>query len=168
MAIMPISCVNDVKGASCVLKHKILEHHTLEAVLSLPEELFVNSKVNTVTCAVVITAGVPHPKGKKTWFGYCRNDGFVKKKNVGRVDAYHTWDDIKRYWVEAFMNREVISEFSVMQEVTADMEWCAEAYLEADYTKLTQADFEETIKNYVLFQLKCNESSDDEEYREDE
>lgn len=92
----------------------------------------------------------------------------MKKKNVGRVDANHTWDDIKRYWVEAFMNREVISEFSVMQEVTADMEWCAEAYLEADYTKLTQADFEETIKNYVLFQLKCNESSDDEEYREDE
>ena len=54
-----------------------------------------------------------------------------------------------------------------MQEVTADMEWCAEAYLEADYTKLTQTDFEETIKNYVLFQLKCNESSDDEENGED-
>lgn len=161
VAIMPISCVNDVKGASYVLKQKILEHHTLEAVLSLPEELFVNSKVNTVTCAVVITAGIPHPKGKKTWFGYCRNDGFVKKKNVGRVDANHTWDDIKRFWVNAFRNREVISEFSVMKEVTADMEWCAEAYLEPDYSKLTQADFEETIKNYVLFQLKCNESPDD-------
>lgn len=166
VAIMPISCVNDVKGTSCVLKRKIMEHNTLEAVLSLPEELFVNSKVNTVTCAVVITAGIPHPKGKKTWFGYCRNDGFVKKKNVGRVDANHTWEETKRMWVESFMNREVISEFSVMKEVTADMEWCAEAYLEADYSKLTQADFEETIKNYVLFQMKCNESSEDEEEEE--
>lgn len=168
VAIMPISCVNDVKGASCVLKHKILEHNTLEAVLSLPEELFVNSKVNTVTCAVVITAGIPHPKGKKTWFGYCRNDGFVKKKNVGRVDANHTWEDTKRMWVESFMNREVISEFSVMQEVTADMEWCAEAYLEADYSKLTQADFKETIKNYVLFQMKCNEQKYTEDNEEEE
>lgn len=167
VAIMPISCVNDVKGFSCVLKQKILESHTLEAVLSLPEELFVNSKVNTVTCAVVITAGIPHPKGKKTWFGYCRNDGFVKKKNAGRVDANHVWEDIKRYWVESFMNREVISEFSVMKEVTANMEWCAEAYLEADYSKLTVEDFEETVKNHVLFQLKCNEVSDKEEEGEE-
>lgn len=162
VAIMPISCVNDVKGTSCMLKRKILEHNTLEAVLSLPEELFVNSKVNTVTCAVVITAGIPHPKGKKTWFGYCRDDGFVKKKNVGRVDANHSWDTIKRKWVDAFMNREVISEFSVMKEVTATMEWCAEAYLEANYGKLTQADFENTIRNYVLFQLKYNETDNGE------
>ena len=170
VAIMPISCVNDVKGASCILKKKILENNTLEAVLSLPEELFVNSKVNTVTCAVVITAGIPHPKGKKTWFGYCRNDGFIKKKNVGRVDANHTWDGIKRMWVNAYINREVIKNFSVMQEVTAEMEWCAEAYLTADYDDITLSDFEETVKNYILFNLKCNESPYDgfEDMEEDE
>lgn len=167
VAIMPISCVNDVKGASYILKRKILENNTLEAVLSLPEELFVNSKVNTVTCAVVITAGIPHPKGKKTWFGYCHDDGFVKKKNVGRVDAYHKWDDIKKYWVTSFINREVINEFSVMQEITADMEWCAEAYLQADYEKLTMADYEETVKNYILFNLKCNEAPDENEGEEE-
>lgn len=161
VAIMPISCVNDVKGPSYTLKQKILEGNTLEAVLSLPEELFVNSKVNTVTCAVVITAGIPHPKGKKTWFGYCRNDGFIKKKNIGRVDANHTWDKIKESWVNAYINREVIKEFSVMQEVTADMEWCAEAYLNADYDRLTVTDFEETVRNFILFKLKCNESAND-------
>ena len=87
---------------------------------------------------------------------------------MGRVDANHTWEDTKRMWVESFMNREVISEFSVMQEVTADMEWCAEAYLEADYSKLTQADFKETIKNYVLFQMKCNEQEYTEDNEEEE
>ena len=170
VAIMPISCVNDVKGASCTLKRKILENNTLEAVLSLPEELFVNSKVNTVTCAVVITAGIPHPEGKKTWFGYCRNDGFIKKKNVGRVDANHTWNDIKKRWVNAYINREVVKNFSVMQEVTADMEWCAEAYLTADYDDIKLSDFEETVKNYILFNLKCNESpnEDFDETEEDE
>ncbi|MBQ8502519.1 MAG: N-6 DNA methylase [Bacteroides sp.] len=163
VAIMPISCVNDVTGMSYALKKKILENHTLEAVLSLPEELFVNSKVNTVTCAVVITAGIPHPEYKKTWFGYCRNDGFVKKKNRGRIDANHTWALIKKQWVSAYLNREVIPEFSVMQRVTADMEWCAEAYLETDYNKLTMADYVETIKNFFLFNMKSSDFINDEE-----
>lgn len=161
VAIMPISCVNDTTGASYYLKKKILEEHTLEAVLSLPEELFVNSKVNTVTCAVVITANIPHPTNKKTWFGYCRNDGFVKKKNRGRIDANHTWNDIKKQWVSAYLNREVISEFSVMQKVTADMEWCAEAYLETDYSKLTMEDYIETVKNFFLFQMKSIETENE-------
>lgn len=160
VAIMPISCVNDTKGASCVLKRKILENNTLEAVLSLPEELFVNSKVNTVTCAVVIKAGIPHPKGFKTWFGYCRNDGFIKKKNVGRVDANHVWNDIRKTWVNACINRDEIKEFSIKKEVTADMEWCAEAYLDVDYDKLSLSDYEETVKNFILFKLKCNEDTD--------
>lgn len=151
VAIMPISCVNDTTGKSMLLKRKLLEGHTLEAVLSLPEELFVNSKVNTVTCAVVVTAGIPHPANKKTWFGYCRDDGFVKKKNQGRVDANHTWDEIKERWVSAYINREVIPEFSVMQKVTATDEWCAEAYLQPDYDRLTVEDFKQTVMRYNLF-----------------
>ena len=133
--------------------------HTLEAVLSLPEELFVNSKVNTVTCAVIVTAGIPHPDNKKTWFGYCRQDGFVKKKNQGRVDANHTWDEVKERWVSAFVNREVIPEFSVMQRVTATDEWCAEAYLQPDYDRLTVEDFKQAVMRYNLF---CMQSAQQE------
>lgn len=159
VAIIPISCVNDTTGKSMMLKQKILDGNTLEAVLSLPEELFVNSKVNTVTCAVVITAGIPHPANKKTWFGYCRNDGFVKKKNQGRIDANHTWNEIKERWVSAFINREVIPEFSVMQKVTAKDEWCAEAYLQPDYDRLTVEDFKQTVMRYNLF---CMQSAQQE------
>ena len=154
VAIMPISCVNDISGKSYLLKQKILQEHTLEAVLSLPEELFYNSNVNTVTCAVVLTAHVPHPANKKTWFGYCRNDGFIKRKNKGRIDANHTWQQIKEQWVSAYMNREVIPEFSVMRQVTAKDEWCAEAYLESRYDRLTDDDYLETIKNFYLFSMK--------------
>lgn len=159
VAIMPISCVNDISGKSYLLKQKILQEHTLEAVLSLPEELFYNSNVNTVTCAVVLTAHVPHPTNKKTWFGYCRNDGFVKRKNKGRIDAYHTWQQIKEQWVSAYMNREVIPEFSVMRQVTAKDEWCAEAYLESRYDRLTDDDYLETIKNFYLFSMKNAEEN---------
>ena len=163
VAIMPISCVNDVSGRSFLLKQRILQKHTLEAVLSLPEDLFHNSKVNTVTCAVVLTAHVPHPENKKTWFGYCRDDGFVKRKNKGRIDANHTWQQIKEQWVSAFVNREVIPGFSLMQKVTAADEWCAEAYLATDYGQLTEEDFLETVKNFYLFSMKSAEEANGEE-----
>ena len=163
VAIMPISCVNDVTGKSYQLKKKILTHHTLEAVLSLPEDLFHNSKVNTVTCAVVLTAHVPYSEKKKTWFGYCRDDGFVKRKNKGRFDANHTWQSIKDEWVTAYINREVIPEFSVMRHVTAEDEWCAEAYLETRYDRLTEDDFLETVKNFYLFNMKSAGDVQDEE-----
>ena len=131
--------------------------------MSLPEDLFHNSNVNTVTCAVVLTAHVPHPEHKKTWFGYCRNDGFVKRKNKGRIDAYHTWQQIKEQWVSAYMNREVIPNFSLMQKVTAADEWCAEAYLTTDYEHLTEDDFMETVKNFYLFSMKNADDVDNEE-----
>lgn len=119
----------------------------------MPEELFHNSKVNTVTCAVIITAKKPHPKGKKTWFAYCRDDGFVKLKNKGRIDANHVWEDIKESWVNAYRNREVIDGFSVMREVNEKEEWCAEAYLETDYSQFTLQDYESTVKKYLMFHL---------------
>lgn len=159
VAIMPISCVTDITGKSYLLKQKILENHTLEAVLSLPEELFYNSDVSTVTCAVILTAHIPYSENKKTWFGYCRNDGFVKRKNKGRIDANHTWQSIKNKWVSAFINREVIPEFSVMKHITAEDEWCAEAYLETQYDRLSEEDFFETVKNFYLFSMKSGDDN---------
>lgn len=162
IAIMPMSCVIDTKGDSYLLKKKILENNTLEGVLSMPEELFYNSKVNTVTCAVIIKAGYKHPEGYKTWFGYCRDDGFEKRKNRGRIDVNHTWPDIKKKWVNAFLNRDEIEGLSVKRYVTAEMEWCAEAYMTTNYGQLTEDDFMQTVRNYYLFGLKCAQSQDNE------
>lgn len=151
IAIIPISCGIEKSTIAENLRKRVLEKHTLEAVLSMPEELFHNSKVNTVTCAVIITAHKPHPKGKKTWFAYCRDDGFVKMKNKGRIDANHIWDDIREKWVSAFRNREVIDKFSLMREVSEKDEWCVEAYLETDYDEFTFEDYETTVKKYLMF-----------------
>jgi type I restriction-modification system DNA methylase subunit len=153
VAIIPISCVLAPDGAALELKRKLLSMHTLEAVLSMPGDLFHNSKVGVVTASLVITAHVPHPSQKKTWFGYCREDGFVKTKHRGRIDLYSRWPTIRDRWVRAFRNREVIHGFSVMQRVSAEDEWCVEAYLETDYSTLTQDDFERELKKYVAFQI---------------
>ena len=153
IAIIPISCVIEKSIIAENLRKRVLEKHTLEAVLSMPEELFHNSKVNTVTCAVIITAHKPHPKGKKTWFAYCRDDGFIKVKNKGRIDANHTWDEIRERWVTAYRNREIINKFSLMQEVTEKDEWCVEAYLETDYDQFSFEDYEDTVKKFLMFNL---------------
>src|SRR3989344_1214325 len=116
-------------GKVLELKKKLLGKHTLQAVLSMPDELFFNSKVGVVSCVMIFTAHKPHPKHKETYFGYYKDDGFVKRKNKGKNDAG----------------------FSSNQIVTADMEWAAEAYMETDYSNLKDENFEDTILNYVSF-----------------
>ncbi|MDR2411137.1 MAG: N-6 DNA methylase [Candidatus Peribacteria bacterium] len=46
----------------------MLQEHTLEAVFSMPNELFFNSKVNVVSCIMIFTAKKPHPQNKKVYF----------------------------------------------------------------------------------------------------
>jgi type I restriction-modification system DNA methylase subunit len=138
--------------ASHPARQQLLKHYTLEAVMSMPDELFY--PVGTVTCIMVFTAHRPHEEtDRKTWFGYWKNDGYVKTKHLGRVDLRHQWPERAARWVEMFRNREVHPGESVMQRVTAQDEWCAEAYMVTDYSKITQADFERTVRNYAVFKL---------------
>jgi hypothetical protein len=46
------------------------------------------------------------------------------------------WEAIKDRWVSAFRNRETVPGFSLMQKVDAEHEWCAEAYMDTDYSTL--------------------------------
>ncbi|MDR0560839.1 MAG: hypothetical protein LBG92_11925, partial [Prevotellaceae bacterium] len=131
------------------------EKHTLEAVLSMPDELFFNSNVNVVTCVMIFTAHKKHSPTKKTYFGYYKDDGFIKRKIQGRYDGLGKWKTIKKKWIGYFLdeNRKEEAGFSVNKVVTAYNEWCAEAYMETDYSNLTEKDFEDTVLNYVTFLL---------------
>lgn len=150
VAIVPITCATAPTGAIAEWKRAILEKHTLEAVMSMPIELFHNSKTTVVTCIMVFTAHRPHPSGKKTWFGYWRDDGLVKTKHRGRIDSRERWPNIKARWVSAFRSREIVKGFSVMREVSANDEWCAEAYLKTDYARISQDSLAESAKQYAL------------------
>lgn len=152
VALVPMSCVTETTGIAKELKRRILEQHTLEAVMSMPDELFYG-QTNVVTCTMVIIAHKPHPAGKKTWFGYWKNDNFVKVKNKGRIDKFNKWDTNKNEWVNTFTNREVKKGYSLMQEVAANDEWCVEAYMETDYSELSEAEFVEVVKNYVAYEF---------------
>ncbi|MBE3117724.1 MAG: N-6 DNA methylase [Candidatus Atribacteria bacterium] len=153
VAIIPVSCATGDTSEILERKRRLLEKHTLEAVMSMPVDLFHDSKAGVATCIMVVTAHKPHRRGKKTWFGYWRDDGLVKVKNKGRIDANNTWAVTKKRWLAGFRNREVATMGSVMQEVTAQDEWCAEAYMETDYSKMTREDFEQVVRNYGIFRL---------------
>jgi len=153
VAIVPMQSALAQKGNVLELKKKLLEKHTLEAVLSMPNELFFNSKVGVVSCIMVFTAHKQHPKNKETYFGYYKNDGFVKRKGKGRIDAYGKWSDIKEKWLSGFMNRKEEPGFSVNKVITAEMEWVAEAYMETDYSVLSEEKFVQELKKYISFKV---------------
>lgn len=163
VAIIPVGCVISPHKA----KEELLNHHTLKAVMSMPNELFY--PVGVVTCIVVFQAHIPHEElGMKTWFGYWRDDGFSKTKHLGRIDGDGKWDGIRDRWIESFRNMEVHPGESVTAYVGPDDEWVAEAYMETDYSMLDQADFERELKKYVVFNIlnETGDTGDDDETAE--
>lgn len=150
IAIVPMSCALAQSGVRLTLKEKLLRENTLEAVFSMPTELFHNSNVGVNTCVMVFKAKEKHPLNYKTYFGYWKDDGFIKRKS-GREDYQNKWNEIKKYWLENYRNKEEIEGFSVKKYVTANDEWCVEAYMETDYSILNQKDFEKTLKEYIAF-----------------
>lgn len=158
IAIIPMRCALYTKGKGLEIKRRILTHHTLDAVMSMPNELFYPKGV--VSCVMIFRAHVPHDPDLKSWFGYWKNDGHVKVKRRGRVDTNEEWESIKSRWVSSYKNREIIVGESVSQSVQADDEWCAEAYMETDYSKLTRSDFEKELKKFTLFNLMLDINND--------
>lgn len=149
IAIVPMSCAISPHP----MRETLLKHHTLDAVMSMPDDLFY--PVGVITCIMVFKAHIPHAESNlKTWFGYWKNDGFIKTKHRGRVDDHNEWDSVCNRWVDSYRNRESIPGECVKVKVGSADEWCAEAYMETDYTKLTQEVFENTVKDFMLFKLK--------------
>ena len=150
VAIVQMSCaIKDEKELKSV-KARILAKHHLKALLSMPDDLFY--PIGVVTCIMVFEANKPN-NGRKTWFGYFKDDGFEKRKHLGRIDARNRYTAIKERWLSAYKNQDEIPGLSVRKEVTAADEWCAEAYMETDYSTLCDEDFVRKMKEYIAFKF---------------
>jgi type I restriction enzyme M protein len=149
VVIVPMRCAISPSP----LKDELLAYHTLEAVMSMPDELFY--PVGTVTCIMVFRAHTPHQQSdRKTWFGYWKNDGFSKTKHLGRVDLNNTWPQIRDRWVRAYRNQEDIPGESVKHYVGPQDEWCAEAYMDADYSTLGSVDYSAAVKSFNTYKYQ--------------
>lgn len=150
VAIVPMSLVTSMDVKNLMYRKLMMENHTLEAVFSMPNELFFNSNTNVVTCVILLTAHVPHSPQKNVFFGFYKEDGFEKRKKFGRYDINDTWKKVEEDWFWNYKNKLNIPEYCLTTQVTYDNEWCSEFFLEPDYQSLKLEDFELSLKEYVL------------------
>ncbi len=168
VAIVPISSAIEMSQNKIAQRKEIIKNHTLDAVFSMPDELFY--PVGTNTCIMVFTAHQPHgvlevvknkngesvevvKPHKPTYFGYCKDDGFVKTKTLGRCDKFKKYEKIKKEWLKLFRANDAVNGKSAKEYVNERMEWCCEAYMSVDYSSITEADFDKEIRKYLAFQI---------------
>lgn len=160
--LLPLACAIGTGKIITAEKEALLQDNTLEAVFSLPGEVFYPG-ASVCACCMLFTLGQPHvkPDGttRSTFFGYCKDDGFVKRKNLGRVEQFDTdgnskWKAIEEEWIDLFERKASEDGKSAVEKVDADAEWLCEAYMKTDYTKLTADDFQKTLNNYLAYLIK--------------
>lgn len=153
LTLLPMACSISNKGVIQQIKRELLENHTLDAVFSFPSEMFYPG-ASAVACCMVFNLGSPHPKEYETFFGYYKDDGFEKRKGVGRIDIRNKWKSIETEWLDLYRHRTSKPGISICKCIDAEVEWCAEAYMETDYGKVTDNLFINTLREYASFMVK--------------
>lgn len=154
VVVVPMSCAIGTKFKT--EREKLFKNHTLKAVFSMPDDIFYSNNASTNVCVMVWTAHKPHDSTKQTFFGYYKDDGFVKAKKLGRIDKFNRWESIKQEWLDLYENLDVKDGLTAKRPVKWDDEWLCEAYMETDYSNLGQSDFEQTVKNYLAYLTKTS------------
>lgn len=159
--LLPVACAIGTSGEIARLKREIFEENTLDAVFTLPNEIFYPG-ASASACCMVFKIGIKHNdvSNPDTFFGYYKDDGFKKKKNLGRVEQIDSrtgkskWVEIERKWIDLYRNRRAVDGLSATHKVNGADEWLCEAYMKTDYTKLTEQDFQKTINDYLAYLVK--------------
>lgn len=157
--LLPVACAIGNSKEIKKIKVELLENNTLDAVFTLPNEIFYPGAAASA-CCMVFKTGKKNSSSGDTFFGYYKDDGFKKKKNLGRIEQFNSltgkseWSTIESQWIDLYNNRISVDGLSVTQKVTGDDEWLCEAYMKTDYSKLTDDDFQTTINDYLAYLIK--------------
>lgn len=161
--LLPMQCAIGDKGDIRKYKELMMQHHRLDAVFSMPEDLF-HPGSTVVTCCMIWELGIRHESANiPTFFGYFKEDGFVKRKKLGRVERIDpqtgegAWKAIHDKWLQLYKSRTAEVGLSAVQKVTYEDEWCAEAYMETDYSTLSEKDFIQKLVDYSAFLVQNEE-----------
>lgn len=155
-----IGSSNDVKD----FKKKMLDNYTLDAVFSLPIEIFYPGAAAVAVCMVFDLSQKHEKVNKETFFGYYRDDKFTKRKGLGRVEltddnGNSLWAKTEELWLDLYKNKKIVAGLSVMKKVSWQDEWLAEAYMETNYSNLESDSFEKTIRDYYSYLIKNGEEN---------
>lgn len=127
--LLPVACAIGTSGEIAKLKNQILEENTLDAVFTLPNEIFYPG-ASASACCMIFKIGTKHNdvSNPDTFFGYYKEDGFKKKKNLGRVEQIDAntgkskWVEIEKEWIELYRNRKAVDGLSATHKVSGDDE----------------------------------------------
>jgi type I restriction-modification system DNA methylase subunit len=154
VVIVPVSCAIGRKFKS--VRERLFKKHTLKAVFSMPDDVFYPTATNV--CVMVWTAHTPHEDSKcETFFGYYKDDGFIKKKKLGRIDYFNKWTQILEKWLKLYKRNDVADGLSARAHIKHNDEWLCEAYMNNDFSfnRLTQEDFQKTIRDFLAYQISA-------------
>ena len=166
--LLPIACAIGTKGVIKEIKEQMLEENTLDAVFTLPNDIFYPG-ATVQSCCMVFKIGKKHSdiSTPNTFFGYYKDDGFKKKKNIGRIEQMDPiskksrWVEIEREWINLYRNRKEKPGYSTTHMIEASDEWICEAYMDTDYSVLSNSDFVNTINGYFSYLVSIGKLFDD-------
>lgn len=148
IAIIPVSCAGN---SGSKLRGELLKYHTLLACMTMPPQLFFDSHVGAATCIMVFKAHIPHDGNKATFFGRWNDDGYKVIPHNGRKDTGR-WNAIRKEWMKQIDGlAEIDDTVWLRRRMKPTDEALPEAYIKTDYSKLSDSDFERTLKKYALY-----------------
>ncbi|CCV64419.1 Type I restriction-modification system methyltransferase subunit [Alteracholeplasma palmae J233] len=161
VAVVPKSSAIGTKYKE--VRERLMRNHTLKAVFSMPEDIFYPTGV--MVSVMVWQAHTPHDSTKPTFFGYYADDGFVKRKKMGRIDYYNKWEEIKKEWLELYELKRAVDGKTALQCVTHEDEWLCEAYMNVDFSNLSTNDIKKTMRSYMAYTIQSGSmTSEDMKY----
>lgn len=164
--LLPMQAAIGNSGEVKDFKQKMLEKYTLDAVFSLPVEIFYPGAAAVAVCMVFDLSQKHEKANKETFFGYYRDDKFTKRKGLGRVEltddnGNSLWAKTEELWLNLYKNKKIVAGLSVMKKVSWEDEWLAEAYMETDYTQLNSSSFQKVINDYLSYVVKIGDLKND-------
>lgn len=148
--IVPQSTMVGKSKEDAADKRYILNHHTLEGVITLNTQTFYQVGTNPVIA--IFTAHQPQPENKYAKFIDFKNDGYEVAPHIGLIP---TKDVAKRkkLLLDCWLGGKITTnDFMVTSTVSAEDEWLHSFYYFNEDIP-TDADFEKTMADYLTFEF---------------
>ncbi len=160
--LLPMQAAIGHSGDIKEFKKRMLDSYTLDAVFSLPTEMFYPGAAAVACCMIFDLSGRHEKSDRDTFFGYFKDDKFIKRKGLGRIEmtdlaGNSLWSSTEEMWLNLYKNKREVPGLSVMHKVSWNDEWLGEAYMETDYSALTQNDFQKVLNDYLSYLVKAGD-----------
>lgn len=141
------------------IRDNLLKENTLKAIINMPKDLF-EPNASTGSSIIVIETNRPHDFSQCVDLYNLKSDGFELAKKKGRRDLYKKWNGIKKKMLKDidapwYRNPQNVNDIThCYVKIRKKDEWLIQAFSKVEFDKIDKSDFEETIKEFIIFNTK--------------